>query len=344
VRAAPAPSHPARRRRWTGAAALLVALGLVLAACQTLPEGYEPPSRRLPTDQPAAIGQPGDWAHRRGDEISVNGQPIHTGAPVLLWVDPGGYNGYAGQDPRNPQNYGRRNDASGQALADDPDLLRGALRQCIDQFVLHYDGAGTSQRCFQTLQARHLSVHFLLDLDGTIYQTLDLRERAFHATTSNHRSIGVEIANIGAFPQGGPNRFADWYRRDAQGRVTITIPSTGAAGRALRTPDFVGHPARNQIITGRVQGQVLQQYDLTPQQYDSLERLTAALCLTFPKLRCDYPRGPDGQVYPAKLPDDYLARYQGILGHYHIQTNKIDPGPAMQWGTLVGAARKLMGQ
>ena len=40
----------------------------------------------------------------------------------------------------------------------------------------------------------------MLDLDGTIYQTLDLKERAWHATTSNSRSVGIEIANIGAYP------------------------------------------------------------------------------------------------------------------------------------------------
>ena len=39
----------------------------------------------------------------------------------------------------------------------------------------------------------------MLDLDGTIYQTLDLKEGAWHATDANGRSIGIEIANIGAF-------------------------------------------------------------------------------------------------------------------------------------------------
>jgi len=38
-------------------------------------------------------------------------------------------------------------------------------------------------QCFKVLHDhRDLSVHFMLDLDGTIYQTLDLKERAWHAT------------------------------------------------------------------------------------------------------------------------------------------------------------------
>jgi N-acetyl-anhydromuramyl-L-alanine amidase AmpD len=44
-------------------------------------------------------------------------------------------------------------------------------------------------------------VHFLLDVDGTIYQTLDLHEKAFHATYANDFSIGVEIAHPGAWKQ-----------------------------------------------------------------------------------------------------------------------------------------------
>jgi hypothetical protein len=34
--------------------------------------------------------------------------------------------------------------------------------------------------------------------------------------------------------------------------------------------------------------------------------------------------------------------YQGILGHYHVQTDKQDPGPAFQWDTVIMGARKLM--
>ena len=42
------------------------------------------------------------------------------------------------------------------------------------------------------------------------------------------------------------------------------------------------------------------------------------------------------------LPDDVLARYHGVLGHYHIQTNKQDPGPALQWDKVVDGARTLL--
>ncbi len=38
--------------------------------------------------------QPGTFAPRKGDEIVVAGKFIHTGTPVVLWMDPGGYDAY----------------------------------------------------------------------------------------------------------------------------------------------------------------------------------------------------------------------------------------------------------
>jgi N-acetyl-anhydromuramyl-L-alanine amidase AmpD len=92
-----------------------------------------------------------------------------------------------------------------------------------------------------------------------------------------------------------------------------------------------------------VQGRELEQHDFTPEQYQALIHLTAALCKVFPKMACDYPRDASGRLVPHKLPDEELARYQGVLGHFHIQTNKTDPGPAFQWDLVVNGARRLMG-
>src|SRR5712664_1063390 len=38
--------------------------------------------------------RPGTIARRAGDEIVVAGQFVHTGSPVVLWMDPGGYDAY----------------------------------------------------------------------------------------------------------------------------------------------------------------------------------------------------------------------------------------------------------
>ena len=43
---------------------------------------------------PAPALRPGEPLARSGDEIVVAGQLFHTGTPVVLWTDPGGYDGY----------------------------------------------------------------------------------------------------------------------------------------------------------------------------------------------------------------------------------------------------------
>ena len=42
-----------------------------------------------------------------------------------------------------------------------------------------------------------------------------------------------------------------------------------------------------------------------------------------------------------KLPKDQLDAYEGVLGHYHVDTNKTDPGPAFQWDRVINGARAL---
>jgi hypothetical protein len=65
-----------------------------------------------------------------------------------------------------------------------------------DLFVAHHDAARFSHGCHQTLLARDLAVHLMLDGDGTVYQALDLAgAEAYHAKGVNPRSVGVEINN-----------------------------------------------------------------------------------------------------------------------------------------------------
>ena len=117
---------------------------------------------------------------------------------------------------------------------------------------------------------------------------------------------------------------------DAAGRVSIKVPER-LGDPMIYTKNFVGRPARPDLVPGNVQNTQLLQYDLTPEQYAALTKLTAALCQIFPKLACDYPRDANGKLIPKKLPDEELKKYAGVLGHYHVQTNKTDPGPALQW-------------
>jgi hypothetical protein len=277
----------------------------------------------------------------------------------VLWSDPGGYDAYrlerrfvpldqANTPPaqKKGQPRGNRFSLRRKGLTEaELERVRGGgwdlplLQRVVDQFVIHFDARGTSRRCFEVLHdLRGLSVHFMLDLDGTIYQTLDLKEGAWHATVSNGRSIGIEIANIGAYTLDGAKPLETWYRPDGKGRIRIEIPDS-PSNSGIRDPAAPLRPARNEPIEGVIQGQKLRQFDFTARQYDSLIRLTATLCTLLPRIRCDYPRDASGNLVRAKLPDSELSAYQGILGHYHVQTNKVDPGPAFQWDRVINGAR-----
>ncbi len=312
-----------------------------------------------------------------GEDIVICGRRVPIGTPVVLWTEPPFYDAtntgprFAPAKPdeaaklryqpgrvrkrANPdfvaapkdgevdtRLLGQRATAIEEVLVA-PDVTDpSALRETVDQFVLHFDVCGISRTCFRVLQdERNLSVHFLLDVDGTIYQTLDLRDTAWHATKSNPRSIGVEIAQIGAYSAREAWRLEPWYEREGE-RTRVTIPSR-VKETGIRTPGFAGFTARPDRLIGWIQGEVLQQYDFTPEQYTSLVKLSAALCREFPRLRPDAPRDEHGFVLDRVMDDDAWERFGGILGHYHVQKNKNDPGPAFDWEPFLAAVRSQLG-
>ena len=145
--------------------------------------------------------RPGTMASRKGDEIMVAGKYVHTGTPVVLWTDPGGYDAYRverrfaplaesdwntthekvrGMD--SPARYSMR---KGDLTNAEVERVRGGgwdlptLQRVVDQFVIHFDVAGTSRTCFKVLHdSRDLSVHFMLDVDGTTLSNARLQRKS----------------------------------------------------------------------------------------------------------------------------------------------------------------------
>lgn len=283
---------------------------------------------------------------RSGREISVCGQLIDSGTRVVLWNDPFGYDAYRGHRHFEPDIAGPRTKPERVIRFDtwrrhlpgpveERVRRRGwtldDLQQVVHQVVVHYDAVGTSAGCFRVLHdVRGLSAHFLIDLDGTVYQTLDLKERAWHAGAANDHSIGIEIANIGA--------YADEQKLTAHYEVVgdataIRIP---AERRGHLSAERTFHPARPAPVRGTIQGQELSQYDFTDEQYVALTHLLATLVRVFPKIHPDAPRTADGSIRPDVLPD-HPGDFEGIVGHYHLTPEKVDPGPAFDWSRVLGA-------
>ena len=316
-------------RQYAGVFAAFALLGAVAAAC--LSTGVAPT--------------------RDGDEIVVCGEYVDIGTPVVLWHDPGGYDAYselprfsppeldAAGVPVRKRRYAERRPTAAELAAEvaEAGWSRERLAQHVDQFVIHFDVCGTARRCFEILQdKRALSVHFMLDVDGTIYQTLDLKERAWHATVANDRAVGIEIAHIGAYPAPGHPVMRSWYRKDGE-ELRIAFPGVKETG--IRTPGFVARPATTTLYEGEINGDRIWMHDFTKEQHAALAKLTAALARVFPKLALDVPRDAEGVPLRRALDPTEFAAWRGVLGHYHVQPNKNDPGPALDWERLLREAR-----
>ena len=159
---------------------------------------------------------------------------------------------------------------------------------------MHHDGCQDSRICFHVLHnERGLSVHFLIDNDGTIFQTLDLVDCAFQAAGVNEISVGVELAN---------------------------------RGDAMRFPnDYHG---KRDKVTCRIHGHQFLAYDYTPAQID-LDGLASARRsrASSPTCRRPTPTAATASRCGARCAAATSREYQGYLGHYHVTDQKWDPGP-----------------
>ena len=164
---------------------------------------------------------------------------------------------------------------------------------------------------------------------------------AWHATIANGRSIGIEIANIGAYPVAGPDKLSKWYETDATGRVRVIIPGGEEEGKVLRPTGSPGRPAASPSSASSTARRCCQ-YDLTPQQYDALIRLTATLCKVFPRITCDYPRDESGRLIRAQAARTGLQELSRDPGPLPRPAEQDDPGPAFQWDRLIDESRRLM--
>jgi N-acetylmuramoyl-L-alanine amidase len=233
--------------------------------------------------------------------IIICGQQFDVGQRVITFQEDAKINAYTPHRTDDPSKIPPFQPAKGMAGAVErwrPRRLIGSdrslerLKQVLRQFVIHHDGCQDSRTCFQVLHnERGLSVHFLIDNDGTIFQTLDLVDCAFQAAGVNEISIGVELAN---------------------------------RGDALRFPnDYHG---KRDKVTCKINGHQFLAYEYTKAQVESMISLGKALSRVFPNLPQVYPTAGGDEQSWATLGGD-PRDYAGYLGHYHVTSNKWDPGP-----------------
>lgn len=162
-------------------------------------------------------------------------------------------------------------------------------------FVCHWDVCLSSESCYKVLQKRGLSVHFLIDNDGTIYQTMDMNDVAYHAGSRkwNDKSIGVEISNAYYL------KHQDWYVKQGLGERPI-----------IR--DAVVHGSKLKPFLG-----------FYPQQIEALRALMRSVNkATGIPLQAPLDRSKKTNTNVSKKCAD--GRFEGFISHYHLTNNKID--------------------
>lgn len=170
----------------------------------------------------------------------------------------------------------------------------GRSKRNIRLFVNHWDVCLNSTACHRVLNNRGISVHFLIDNDGTIYQTLDMQHGAFHAghQRTNRASVGVEISNA-FYP-----KYQNWYKRNGHGERPIVEGAT-VHGRAIET--FT---------------------DFYPVQVEAAKALWEAVegC-TEVEFQTPLESGETSKKYEQSV---VYGNYKGIVSHYHCSKKKMD--------------------
>ena len=213
-----------------------------------------------------------DSDKKYSDYIICHGEPVPIEwDKVVLWTDEGGLKSKDGN--YRPVN-GKRH---------------------VSLFVTHWDVCLSSSICQRVLDRRGISVHFLIDNDGTIYQTLDTTHIGWHAGSVNHRSVGVEISNA-YYP-----KYQSWYKKKGFGERPI-IEESYVNGRKLK------------IHLGF--------YDI---QKEALKALYKAINKGL-GVPLETPVNINGTEYTDTLTKPNLKRFSGFIHHYHETSKKIDCG------------------
>tara|TARA_Y100000310_G_scaffold298886_1_gene333238 strand:- start:323 stop:1120 length:798 start_codon:yes stop_codon:yes gene_type:complete len=161
-------------------------------------------------------------------------------------------------------------------------------------FVTHWDVCLSSKSCYNILKKRKISVHFLIDNDGAIYQTMDCNDIGYHAGNwkVNTKSVGVEISNA-YYP-----KYQNIYR------------SRG----------FGPRPIYNNV---KVHGKTLEPFlGFYPVQKQAFQALAKALNKAY-NIPLKAPMNGD-QLSQTIVPEVYKGTFKGVINHYHITKKKID--------------------
>lgn len=240
--------------------------------------------------------------------IVACGKSFDIGTRVVLWNEPGGFNGhdnstYTWKETNRKTGKEIVHKVSGYRISKRTwrrQLTVAQLQGVVTQFFLHHSGMYHAAGTFNVLHnERGLSCHFILDDDGTIYQTVDLMWKAWHGGSNNPMSVGVEIDSR-AYASKFPTAYDEYHQK----RYNVG-------------------PRRKRKT--RVQGMNIWGYEYNDAQYKALIKLGMGMMKLFPIIGTnpDFPRDANGEIETKIIKNP--KKHLGFICHFHNSTNKTDP-------------------
>mgnify|MGYP001564099540 CR=1 FL=1 len=207
--------------------------------------------------------------------------PADIGRRVILWSEKEGYSFY-----KKYKYYPRSSNL---------DILRKEIKT----LVYHHTATFTAKDTFSGMNARGLSVNFLIDDDeeGIIYQCLDIKDAGWSHTILNKKGPGVEIC------------YQPLVSKTPNAYTPASIASHGVQ-------------PHTQAID-KIHGVNFKVFCPTQAQVDSCVALAKGFKELFPDVPMEFPKDKNGNITRDVVKG--VQNYTGLLGHLHIDPQKIDP-------------------
>lgn len=183
-----------------------------------------------------------------------------------------------------------------------PRSSNDALAQ-ITQCVMHHTVTYTAKQAYVGLVGRGLSVNFLVDDDenedgcATVYQCLMIKDIGYSQKPVNHLGPGIEIC----------------YRPEAWQDPSLY------SEKNIKNFNVKNHD----IILEKIHNMNLKVFKPTQAQLNSCARIAFGINKLCPNVKLEFPKNELGEY--SKTTINNVEKYSGLLGHYNITNQKIDP-------------------
>ena len=189
--------------------------------------------------------------------------------------------------------------SSGKYKPRDSNTALSEIKQC----VMHHTVTYNAKQTFTGLNGRGLSVNFIIDDDinedgcATIYQCLMIKDIGWSQKPVNHLGPGIEICYM---PQAWEN--PNLYSEDNRKKYKVQD---------------------HEMMTEKVHTMNMKVFKPTKAQLEAAAKIAFAVNHFCPAVELSFPKDKNGNYSKTVIPN--VENYAGLLGHYNITTNKIDP-------------------